>query len=128
MPHTQSKKKTWLILGIASLLLAFVGYNMRDIIFGCPLIIHGATDGATVTSLIFPIAGNARHAKTITIDGRTVAFDRNGNFTEKILLSPGYNIVEVALTDRFGKEKTRTFHLYADPTVAVATASGPQTN
>jgi len=97
-------------------------YNMRDIIFGTPLSINASIDGSTVPSLVFPLSGNAGHAKELLINGRPVQIDRNGAFADEILLSEGYNIVEVARIDRFGKEKTRTFHLLSAPTTAVASA------
>jgi hypothetical protein len=128
MPHQSVKKTNWFICALVAFVLGFAAFNMRDILFGCTLTVDGITDGATVASLVFPINGSAPHAKRITVDGRSIAIDREGNFSENILLSPGYNIVEVALEDRFGKEKTKTFHLYADPSPAVASIAAPKTN
>jgi uncharacterized protein YfaP (DUF2135 family) len=67
-----------------------------------------------------PITGNAAHAAQITINGRPIGTDRQGNFTDGVILSPGYNIVEVAETDQFGKEKTKTYHWVASPSPTVA--------
>jgi hypothetical protein len=56
------------------------------------------------------------------INGRTVAMDKSGAFSDGALLSPGYNIVEISQVDRFGKEKRKIIHLVAQPSASVATA------
>ena len=105
--------------------VTLVAYNMRDIVFGTPLTIHTIADGTTVSDAFVPIAGSASHAKAVRINGRQVAIDRSGNFTDGILLSPGYNVVEVALQDKFGKEKRTTYHWVVQPTATVATTNSP---
>lgn len=105
-----------LITGIVGLVL----YNVRDIILGAPFSISTARDGDTLSDTFLPIVGDARHARAILINGRSVAVDQKGHFTDGAILSVGYNIVEVAVQDRFGKQKTRTYHLVVEPTTAVA--------
>jgi hypothetical protein len=56
----------------------------------------------------------------MTINGRIISIDRQGNFSDGVILSPGYNIVEVAQKDQFGKEKKQTYHWVASPSLTVA--------
>lgn len=117
------------LTGLAVILvLGFVFGNIRDVIFGAPLSIHTVSDGTTLSNGFLPISGNAQHARTVSINGRPITIDRSGDFTDGVLLSPGYNVVEVALRDQFGKEKVRTYHLVLDETgtdaAAVATTTG----
>ncbi|MEK7228246.1 MAG: hypothetical protein AAB681_02735 [Patescibacteria group bacterium] len=118
VPHTKK------ILTFASLALVFglIFYNTKDLLIGAPLSVQTVSDGATVTNSFLPITGKAHHASILQINGRIVALDKNGSFSDGALLSPGYNIVEVATTDRFGKEKRKVFHLVAEPSASVATA------
>lgn len=108
------------ILGVFALVL----YNMRDLVIGTPLEVVAAQDGATLDSTFLPLSGVARHARELLINGRTVAIDRSGNFTDAIILSPGYNIVEVALKDRFGNTETRTYHWVVEVPSSVAQTDG----
>ncbi len=116
-----SIKKILLSIGIVAI-LGVIFYNTKDIIFGAPLSIYTALDGATISSSYLPISGVAKHAATLEINGRIVAMNKNGSFSDGALLSPGYNIVEISQTDRFGKEKRRIVHLVAQPSSSVATA------
>jgi len=114
--------KKILFFTILCSICAIVIYDTKDILFGAPLSINTASDGATLSSSYLPITGTASHAGTLQINGRTVAMDRQGQFSDGALLSPGYNIVEISQTDRFGKEKRKIIHLVAEPSSSVATA------
>lgn len=113
--------KSGLLLGLGIAVVALIGYNMRDRILGTPLVITTAKDGTTIDSPFLPIAGTARHARSLSINGRAVTIDRKGAFTDEVLLSPGYNIVEVSLTDQFGGQKTKMYQIVVNAPQAVAT-------
>jgi uncharacterized protein YfaP (DUF2135 family) len=107
----------------STLVIGFLGlviYNSKDMVFGTPLVVHTVADGSTVSDAYLPITGSAQHAQQITINGLPIGVDRQGNFSDGVILSPGYNIVEVAETDRFGKSKTDTLHIVSTPSVSVA--------
>ncbi len=108
----------YIIGGIA--ILALVWINMRDSILGTPLVVRTAPDGTTLTSAVLPIKGSARHARELLINGRPITMNRDGSFADEILLSPGYNIVEVALRDQFGNQKTKTYQFVMNPATTVA--------
>lgn len=111
------------VLGVA--IFGVIGYNIKDLLFGAPLDIAIAKDGTTLATPFLPVAGTTKHAKELLINGRPVAIDRKGNFNDEVLLSPGYNIVEIALRDQFGKQKVKTYQLVVaePPTVASAPAT-----
>ena len=114
-----------IIYGMLSIaIFALIIWNIRDRVFGAPLSIATARDGSTIQDTILPIAGNARHARELTINGRRVTIDRAGNFDDQIVLSPGYNIVEIASTDQFGKTKQKVYQYVFSPAQSVATTSG----
>jgi hypothetical protein len=118
--HNITIKKFLSVLGIASI-LGVVFYNTKDIFFGAPFSIVAVTDGATVRNSFLPISGSAKNATEVDINGRVVAIDKKGIFSDGIVLSPGYNIVEIKQRDRFGKEQKKVLHLVAEPTSTVAT-------
>jgi hypothetical protein len=99
---------------------ALVVYNVKDLLFGTPFVVSTAYDGTTVEDTFMPVTGIARHARELLINGRSVSLDRKGNFNDGVVLSPGYNIVEVAVKDRFGNNKVKTYHWVVEPTQSLA--------
>ena len=113
-------KKAIFFLGILSI-FGLIFYNTKDLFLGVPLSISTVKDGTTVTDSFLPISGFAKHASILEINGRVVAMNKAGAFSDGVVLSPGYNIVEIVQQDRFGKEKHKVFHLVAQPSSSVAT-------
>lgn len=132
MPYKLKKKNITIatvsigvvIIGIFSLVFT----NMRDSIFGAPFEVTVARNGETLTSSFLPIIGKAKHARDILLNGRSITIDRNGNFTDAVILSPGYNTIEIALKDQFGKEKKYTYQFVYTPENAVAQTAPFTTN
>ena len=117
--------KSYLLFGLLGAFLMLIGYNMRDAILGATFSVNAALDGSTVQSLVLPISGSAAHSKQISINGRLVAIHPNGTFSDETILSPGYNVIEVASVDSFGNRKTKVLHIVAQTPQALASA--PQT-
>jgi hypothetical protein len=113
--------KKLIILSGISLILGVIFFNTKDLLFGAPLSIETAIDGGTVSNYFLPISGKTKHASILKINGRVVMVDKNGVFSDGALLSPGYNIIEIKMNDRFGKEKREVFHLVAEQSASVAT-------
>lgn len=111
--HDDFKSK----LKIGILVLLFVGiasyalYRTRALIAGVHLEIHGVTNYESRTDPLVTISGNARRATQLLINGRTIYITKEGDFSEKLLLIPGYNIIEVEAVDKFGKRKEQTLYL-----------------
>lgn len=101
-------------------LSALIFYNTKDIIFGAPLSLETIHDGETVNENFLPINGKAKHSFEVEINGRQVALSKDGVFSDGVVLSPGYNVIEVKGQDRFGRSKSKTLHLVAIPTPSVA--------
>lgn len=120
-----------LSFSIKGILLTLVGVifssivflNIKDAFLGAKLHISTASNGSTLTDNFLHLSGDARGAVEILINGRSINVDRKGKFEDGLLLSTGYNIVEVALKDRFGKTETKTYHWVVEPTSSVAKSS-----
>lgn len=106
-------QKTFLVLGICSI-TGFVLYNIKDMIIGAPLSVRMVKDGTTVADPFLPITGNAKHAKQVHINGRPVTIDQEGNFSDGVILSPGYNVVTISQKDKFGNQKEKVVRLVAE--------------
>lgn len=84
------------------LILIFVFFNSRDLIFGVQIKNVNLKDNLKVTDSIFEITGRAMNAVNLTLNGREISIDQKGNFDETIALLSGYNIVGIIAQDKFG--------------------------
>lgn len=97
------------------LCVLIAGYGVwisRDLLFGITSRVNGVTDGMATTEPLLSLSGRARHAGKVTLNGRTVAIDQNGSWADIIALLPGYNIITIAATDKFGRTTTASYRVY----------------
>lgn len=111
--HDDFKSK----LKIGILILLFIGiasyalYRTRALIAGVHLEVHGVTQYESRTDPLVTISGNAKRATELLINGRVIYITKDGDFSEQLLLFPGYNIIKIEATDKFGKQKEETLYL-----------------
>lgn len=97
------------------LVVVIIGYGIwisRDLLFGITMRVSGIEDGTSVTAPILELSGVARHANAVTLDGRPVAMNEHGDWADAIALLPGYNVVTVAATDKFGRTIAHSYRVY----------------
>ena len=100
-----SAKKIIKIAGFSIFFILILGYAFfvsRNLIFGVKIRNVNLTDGSRVTDSVISVTGNAKNAIHITLDGREISVDQQGNFSETIALLPGYNIINLRAKDKFG--------------------------
>ncbi len=92
---------------ISLFLIILFGYSIFEIwnyATGPKLILSSPINGSVVSESLISINGIGKNTKEITLNNRAITIDEAGNFEEKILLSYGYNILEIKAEDRFGKQ------------------------
>ena len=97
-----------LVIGI----IGYSGFTAKRIFEGPRIALEAPIDGATMSTSLVEIRGVARNALSLTLDGRLIAIDTTGRFQEQLLLSYGYNIIELVATDRAGKAVKKTVTLF----------------
>jgi hypothetical protein len=105
MTERHKTKKHIKIITICLLVVFLFGYTFYEIhriIFGPNIQINYPQSGASVSDSLLEITGVAKNIKDITLNGRSILMDENGNFKEKILLSYGYNALDLRASDKFG--------------------------
>jgi hypothetical protein len=106
------------VVRYGSIILLFVviaGYGMwisRDLLFGIRLSVSGISDGMSAQAPLLDITGTARHANNVTLDGRTIPIAQSGAWSDTIALMPGYNVVTIGASDKFGRTKSRQYRVY----------------
>jgi len=100
-----SAKKIIKISSICILFLFIILYaffRSKDLIFGVQIKNVNITDGEKVTNNVMNITGIAKNATDLTLDGREISVDQQGNFNETIALLSGYNVISIRARDKFG--------------------------
>lgn len=96
---------------VAAILLGYAYYRTHDLIIGPQITIDTPENGATAEQSSLPIRGTVRNVAQLTLNGKTIAVDESVAFQEHVLLSYGYNILEVAGQDRFGRTTEKTLEM-----------------
>lgn len=119
MTH-QKDSKTWLRITFFTILslviICYAGFQARKILEGPELKLTSPLQGTIYNDPLIEIAGIASNIKEIQLDDRTIYIDEQGNFKEKLLLFPGYNIIRLKAQDKFGKETEKKIELVYDET------------
>ena len=84
--------------------MVIVGYSIFQawkLISGPIIDIYTPQNGATYSQTLIEIEGRARNISYLNLNDRPIFTDKNGYFKEKLLLSPGYNIIKLDAKDKF---------------------------
>jgi hypothetical protein len=57
------------------------------------------------------VKGIAAKATQISLNGREIFINKNGNFSEPIVLLPGFSIITINARDKFGKIDEKKFEI-----------------
>src|ERR1035437_3188913 len=109
-------------------LLYFIYRTSRAYVSGPSIIISEPANYAAFSTSTTTIVGIAKRVQDITIDGRSIIIDDKGNFSETILLMPGYNIETIAAHDQFGHVTQKQLELvYLAPKAVASTTIATST-
>jgi hypothetical protein len=95
------------VSAITAAVLIIIGYTFfstRHLIQGPLITIETPISGETSNSALIEVSGIARNINFISLNDRPIYIDDKGNFKEKLLLSPGLNIIELYAKDKFSRE------------------------
>ncbi len=116
------ERKAKFVLGLTLFLLAsfavgFYSYaRSKEFRVGPVINIAKPADGSVFLEPLVVISGRAENVSRISLNDGQIFVDANGNFSEKLLLLPGYNILTLRAEDRFGKKVIKTLELiYKEP-------------
>lgn len=83
----------------------YLFHQGQNLIEGPVLSVRSPIDGATFTLPLVEVSGTSKNISSIRLNDRPIFIDEEGFFREKLLLSPGYNIIKFTASDRFGRVK-----------------------
>src|SRR3989344_1355564 len=94
--------------------LIIIGYSIfqaQKLLTGPVIEIYTPQNGATYNQTLIEIYGRAKNAAYINLNDRPIFTDKEGYFREKLLLSPGYNIIKLDARDKFKKYTEKKLEL-----------------
>ncbi len=119
MQSTRVKKYAG--IGAIAVLFLIIGlyayHTTRALVNGAIITVSSVSDGATITEKTLEVAGTAKNAVLLALDDRAIPVSQNGGFSEKLVLSPGYNIISLKAEDRFGKKVSKEIRLVYTPKI-----------
>jgi hypothetical protein len=104
--------KLFLISASVLLLISYGIFNARNLIIGPTIEIFSPTDNLETEQNILTIKGKATNISFLSLNEKPIFVNTEGLFEEKLLLSPGSNIIEIKAKDRFKKEILKTLKIY----------------
>lgn len=107
MPSTPLSLKTMMIGTLALLIVGYTIFNSRFLIQGPEIVLENVADSIVTEDKTLSLSGKILHSSFISINGRPIFIDEQGNFNEQLLLSSGVSIIDIYAKDKFGKEVRR---------------------
>jgi len=94
------------------MLISYGIFNARNLIIGPTIEIFTPTQDTETGENVFTVNGRAKNIAFISLNEKPIFIDKEGLFEEKLLLSPGSNIIEIKARDRFKNETKKTITIY----------------
>lgn len=104
--------RLFVIIASVLLLVSYGIFNARDLIMGPAVEIFSPTGNTETAENTIEIKGQAKNVTFISLNEKPISVDTEGLFEEKLLLSPGSNIIEIKARDRFKKEVVKIIKIY----------------
>ncbi len=111
MTNVKSIIKISSLIAIVLFILVYSGFEARRLVRGPHVEIFEPSDGATIENPLVEVRGRAENVLAISLNDRKITVDEQGVFSEKLLLSPGYNVIRVSVSDKFGRNREKTVEL-----------------
>lgn len=102
---TRAKSQFYLgiiIGGLAALIIVgYALYETWNYFSGPTIAVSSPSNGATLNEPLLEIQGVVKNAATIFLNGRRILANDKGEFKERLLLTEGYNIIDLRTEDKF---------------------------
>jgi hypothetical protein len=86
----------------------FTYMKMNFVLTGVKLQAHVEKNG---NSPVIQVKGNAYGATYVTLNGREIYIEKDGSFTEDVVLLPGLSVLKLDTEDKFGNTTLKKFEL-----------------
>lgn len=100
---TQFWAKGGLVIVIIGIFAVYGLYISRNFLKGPQILIETPRKGEIIHNAYIEIKGKAKNISHLSLNGKQIFTDTEGNFKQNLLLANGYNIIEISAQDKFGR-------------------------
>lgn len=93
------------------IIISYSIFQAWKLLSGPIIDVYNPQNGATFSQALIEVEGRAKNIAYLNLNDRPIFTDKSGYFKEKILLSPGYNIIKLDARDKFKKYTERKIEL-----------------
>jgi hypothetical protein len=104
--------KGCIIVILMCMLVSYGLFNARNLLIGPTIEIFKPAQNTETSENVFTVNGRGQNIAYISVNEKPISINTEGLFEEKILLSPGSNIIEIKARDRFQKEIKKIITIY----------------
>mgnify|MGYP001620109620 CR=1 FL=1 len=105
-------KPRYAILAILFIMLiAYAGYEGRALLLGPRISITSPVNRTAVSEPLVIMEGESWNISWISLNGRQIFTDKDGHWSEKLLVSPGLSIMTLEARDRFGRKTEKQLQI-----------------
>ena len=114
MKQIKSKNIKWWI-GIGSCMALFLIIGIFAYSKMCFMVkgveIQAMVEKESADSKLATITGKAPNAIHLSLNDREIFIDKDGSFSEKVVILPGFSVVTLDAVDKFGHKSEKKFEL-----------------
>ena len=103
--RTQKIVRTTFLILVAFIVVSYGIFVTHDFILGPTISFMEPANGSSFDTPSIKIKGVVKRIQDVNLNGRSITIDDKGNFTETVLLAPGYNVFSFIARDKFGRSK-----------------------
>ena len=97
--------KVSIIALVSLIVISYAIFASHDFIVGPYLVVSEPVNGSTFSEPKINIIGVTKRIQDISLNGRSITIDEEGNFKETTILAPGYNIFTLIAKDKFERQE-----------------------
>jgi len=100
-----------IIVLFAIFILGYSFFQSKELIFGADIQNVNIENGMTISENPLLIKGNTKNAIFTSLNDKEIYIDKEGNFSEYVVLLNGYNAIKINTRDKFGNEDEKNYKL-----------------
>ncbi len=105
--------KKFVFIGAFGLILSYILFETSDMLMGPIVTISEPLNGSSVESGVIPIKGQAKNVSSLTVNGRPIPIEEKGDFYSILILSEGYNVINIEASDKINNKIKKRIEVVA---------------
>jgi hypothetical protein len=105
--YNNNRIKRIITYSLITLISSYALYQAHFALIGPEITVDAPTHGATYITPLIDVRGTVQNSSIFRINNQIVYANNKGEFSYKLLLHPGYNIIVLEAVDKFGSKDAK---------------------